>query len=127
MTKPDRTTARRGWILRKLAMTRLRQKAWREQPERMESIRRQATEKAKAIKDEKNDNLKTLVSTWPKRMTTDELKQIVSQTIEYEGKYSSLTYRFTRKGLLRFEADGFWHNLCHLPAPTSLTDSPDNR
>ena len=116
MTKPNRTTARRGWVLRKLSLTRYRQKAWREQPERMESIRKQATEKAKAIKDEKNKNLMALVSTWPERMTSDELKQIVEQSINYKGRYSSLTYRFTRKGLLRFEADGYWHNLCHLPA-----------
>lgn len=116
MTKPYRTTARRGWVLRKLSLTRLRQKAWREEPERMERIRKQATKKAKAIKDEKHKNLIALVSTWPERMTTDELKQIAARDINYKGKYSSLTYRFTRKGLLRFMPDGYWHNLCHLPA-----------
>lgn len=127
MTKPDRTKARRGWVLRKLALTRHRQKAWREQPEKMEAIRRQATEKAKAVKEQKNENLRALVSTWPERMTTDELKAIVEQTIDYKGKYSSLTYRFTRRGLLRYEPDGCWHNLCHLPAQTSLTDTPDDQ
>ena len=83
---------------------------------RMESIRQQATVKAKAIKDGKHMNLIKLVSTWPERMTCDELKAIVARDIEYKGKYASLTYRFTRKGLLRFMADGYWHNLCHLPA-----------
>lgn len=102
--------------MRKLSLTRLRQKAWREQPERMESIRKQATARAKAIKDQKNKNLTALLSTWPERMTCDELKEIVARDIDYKGKYSSLTYRFTRKGLLRFKADGLWHNLCHLPA-----------
>ena len=102
--------------MRKLSLTRLRQKAWREEPERMERIRKQATKKAKAIKDEKHKNLIALVSTWPERMTTDELKQIAARDINYKGKYSSLTYRFTRKGLLRFMPDGYWHNLCHLPA-----------
>ena len=116
MTKTNRTTARRGWVLRKLSLTRLRQKAWRDQPEKMEGIRKQATEKAKAIKDEKNQNLINLLSTWPERLTCDELKEIVARDIDYKGNYSSLTYRFTRKGLLRFEADGHWHNLCHLPA-----------
>lgn len=116
MTKPNRTTARRGWVLRKLSLTRLRQKAWREEPERMERIRKQATKKAKAIKDEKHKNLIALVSTWPERMTSDELKQIAARDINYKGKYSSLTYRFTRKGILRYDADGYWHNLCHLPA-----------
>jgi hypothetical protein len=88
----------------------------------MEAIRRQATEKAKAVKEQKNESLRALVSTWPERMTTDELKAIVSQTIDYKGKYSSLTYRFTRKGLLRYETDGYWHNLCQLPCSTSLPE-----
>jgi hypothetical protein len=115
MTKPDRTKARRGWVLRKLSLTRYRQKAWREQPERMEHIRQQATEAAKAIKDEKHKSLIELVSTWPERMTSDELKQIAQRDIDYRGKYSSLVYRFTRKGLLRFDVDGKWLNLCRLP------------
>ncbi len=115
MTRPNRTTARRGWVLRKLALTRLRQKAWREHPETMERIRQQATEKAKAVKDEKHRNLVALVSTWPERMTSDELKEIVKRDIDYTGNYSSLTYRFTRKALLRYMPDGYWHNLCHLP------------
>ena len=102
--------------MRKLSLTRLRQKAWREEPERMERIRKQATKKAKAIKDEKHKNLIALVSTWPERMTTDELKQIAARDINYKGKYSSLTYRFTRKAMLRYDIDGYWHNLCHLPA-----------
>ena len=116
MTKPNRTKARRGWILRKLSLTRYRQKAWREQPERMEHIRQQATEAAKAVKEGKHRNLVELVSTWPQLMTSDELKQIALRDIDYDGKYSSLVYRFTRKGLLRYENDGLWHNLCHLPA-----------
>ena len=72
--------------MRKLSLTRLRQKAWREQPERMESIRKQATEKAKAIKDEKNKNLIALISTWPERLTCDELKETVARDIDYEGE-----------------------------------------
>ena len=115
MTKPDRTTARRGWVLRKLALTRLRQKAWRDQPEKMEAIRQKATEEAKAVRERNNEQLKAIVATWPERMSSQELKDIVEQSIDYEGRYSSLTYRFTRCGLLRYDSDGYWHNLCHLP------------
>ena len=115
MTKPNRTTARRGWVLRKLALTRLRQKSWREEPERMEHIRQQATEAAKAVKERKDMELREVISTWPEKMTSSELKDIVEQTLDYSGKYSSLTYRFTRKAMLRFDMDGYWHNLCHLP------------
>ena len=116
MTKPNRTTARRGWVLRKLALTRIRQKAWRDQPEKMEAIRRKATEEAKTVKERKDMALRQIISTWPAKMSAAELKDIAEQSLEYDGRYSSLTYRFTRKGMLRFEADGFWHNLCHLPA-----------
>lgn len=116
MTKPNRTTARRGWVLRKLSLTRLRQKAWREQPERMEAIRRQATEEAKTVKERKDMALRQIIATWPAKMTAAELKDIVEQTLDYDGRYSSLTYRFSRKAMLRFETDGYWHNLCHLPA-----------
>lgn len=116
MTKPNRTKARRGWILRKLSLTRYRQKAWREQPERMEHIRQQATEAAKAVKEEKDKALREVISTWPVKMTSAELKDIVEQTLDYRGRYTSLTYRFTRKAMLRYDIDGYWHNLCHLPA-----------
>jgi hypothetical protein len=116
MTKPNRTKARRGWVLRKLSLTRLRQKAWREQPEKMEAIRRKATEEAKTVKDGKDMALRQIISTWPAKMTAAELRDIVERTLDYDGRYSSLTYRFTRKKMLRFDVDGYWHNLCHLPA-----------
>lgn len=81
----------------------------------MEAIRRQATEEAKAVKERKDMALRQVISTWPEKMTASELRQIVEQSLEYDGRYSSLTYRFTRKGMLRFDSDGFWHNLCRLP------------
>ena len=115
MTKPNRTTARRGWVLRKLALTRLRQKAWREQPEKMEAIRRQATDEAKAVREKNNERLRTVLQGWPEKMSPSELRALVDEHLQYDGKYQSLTYRFTRCGLLRFDVDGHWHNLCHLP------------
>jgi hypothetical protein len=81
----------------------------------MESIRQQATEAAKAVKERKDMELREVIGTWPETMTSAELKDIVEHSLDYDGRYSSLTYRFTRKGMLRFEADGLWHNLCHLP------------
>jgi hypothetical protein len=120
MTKPNRTTARRGWVLRKLALTRVRQKAWRDNPTRMEAIRQKATDEAKAVKERKDMALRHIIGTWPAKMTSAELKAIVQQTLDYDGRYSSLTYRFSRKGMLRYDVDGFWHNLCTLPASTSL-------
>ena len=116
MGKAERTKAQRAYVLRKLALTRLRQKAWREQPEKMETIRKTATLKAKTVKDENNRQVRIVVSTWPERMTTDELRANILASLDYPGAHASLTYRFTRHGMLRFMPDGLWHNLCRLPS-----------
>jgi hypothetical protein len=116
MNNDDRTKARRAYVLRKLALTRSRQKAWREHPEKMEAIRRQATVEAKAVRERNNEHLRAILRGWPEKMSPGELKQLVEQRMDYAGKYSSLTYRLTRCNLLRFDADGYWHNLCNLPA-----------
>ena len=126
MSNDDRTKARRAYVLRKLALTRSRQKAWREQPEKMEAIRRQATVEAKAVRERNNEHLRAILRGWPEKMTPGELKQLVEQRLDYAGKYSSLTYRLTRCGLLRFDADGYWHNLCSLPPSKPSAPSPLN-
>ena len=115
MTKPNRTTARRSWVLRKLAMTRHRQKAWREQPEKMERIRQQATARAKTVKDEKNDRIREAMRTWPETMDTSTLREHILKDFSYKGKVSSLIWRMRRHGMMEFREDGRWHNLCHLP------------
>ena len=126
MNNDDRTKARRAYVLRKLALTRSRQKAWREQPEKMEAIRRQATMEAKAVRGRNNDHLRAILRGWPEKMSPGELKQLVEQRLDYSGKYSSLTYRLNRCGLLRFDADGYWHNLCTLPQSKPSAPSEPN-
>lgn len=120
MTNPPRKTARSRWVNRQLQLTRSRQKAWREQPERMEAIRKQATAEAKRQRQIRDEGLRQVIALWPASMTANELKDLVARDIEYDGRYSSLTYRFTRKAMLWFGADGFWHNLCKLP-PTETS------
>lgn len=127
MNNDDRTKARRAYVLRKLALTRSRQKAWREHPEKMEAIRRQATAEAQAVRERNNDHLRNILRGWPEKMSPADLKQLVGEWLDYSGKYSSLTYRMTRCKLLRFEVDGYWHNLCTLPpskpsAPSEMND-----
>ena len=116
MTKPNRTTARRGWVLRKLSLTRYRQKAWREQPERMESIRVRAIAAAKTVKEQKNLRIREVMTTWPSTMDTAALREHILKDFTYKGKMSSLIWRMRRHGMMEFKADGLWHNLCHLPA-----------
>jgi len=116
MTKPNRTTARRGWVLRKLSLTRYRQKAWREEPVRMESIRVKATEAAKAVKEQKNLRIREAMSAWPSTLDTATLREYILRDFTYKGKVSSLIWRMRRHGMMEFRNDGLWHNLCHLPA-----------
>jgi len=116
MTKPNRTTAQRGWVLRKLSLTRLRQKAWREEPVRMESIRVKATEAAKAVKEQKNLRIREAMSAWPSTLDTATLREYILRDFTYKGKVSSLIWRMRRHGMMTFRDDGLWHNLCHLPA-----------
>lgn len=116
MSKPDRTTARSRWVLRKLKITRARQKAWREKPDHMEAIRCSAIKQAKENKQAKEDKIKEVIATWPDSMTPAELKNLVERDLEYSKRYSSLTYRFSRRKLLAFREDGLWHNLARLPS-----------
>jgi hypothetical protein len=116
MTKLNRTTARKGWVLRKLSLTRLRQKAWREQPEKMERIRVKAIAAAKAVKEQKNLRIREAMTTWPSTFDTATLREYILKDFTYKGKVSSLIWRMRRHGMMEFREDGLWHNLCNLPA-----------
>ena len=112
MNKPDRTKARRDYVLRKLALTRARQKAWRDEPMKMEAIRVNATKEASRKKREKNQAIRSVVSAWPETLTSYELRERITADLDYRGKVASLVYRLRRHNLLAYHADGLWHNLC---------------
>ena len=102
-------------VLFKLQMTRWRQKAWREKPELMEAIRRRAVNKAKAIKDEKRQNLMRRLSELPDKMTTDELMVLIGD--EYcqfkHVKKPAFFQQIRRHTLLSYDAlTGYWINNC---------------
>jgi hypothetical protein len=96
--------------------TSVRLNAWKTMPAKMEAIRRQATERARQVKEGKDRELRCLVSTWPERMTVTELREIATKDIQYSGRYQSLVYRLSRRKMLEFREDGYWHNLCTLPS-----------
>lgn len=125
MSKRNRTKAQRGWVLRKLSLTRLRQKAWREQPEKMEGIRAKAIAVAKTAKDEKNQRIREAMSTWPNTLDTATLRGYILKDFNYTGKMSSLIWRMRRHGMMEFKADGLWHNLCNLPRNVASDDCHD--
>ena len=114
-SRPSRKPAtRRGKVLARLALTRHRQKAWRERPEHMEGIRQRAIAKAKAVKDQKNQNLIAVLSTLPDRLTPTELRQLFLD--EYcrnkEVTEESFFLRVKRRGLMAYDPDnGTWVNL----------------
>ena len=60
-------------VLRRLELTRLRQKLWREKPERMEAARRKATAKAAAQRHANHAALVARLSDLPAALTTDQV------------------------------------------------------
>ncbi len=100
-------------VLLRLAVTRGRQKAWREMPERMEAARQSATAKAAAKRHAKHARLVARLSDLPAAMTTDQLLAYASS--KYRGKPGSFFNRLRRHGLMTwdYKAD-VWVNHCHV-------------
>lgn len=100
-------------VLRRLELTRLRQKAWREKPARMEQIRQRATAKAAAQRHANHAALVARLSDLPAAMTTDQVLAYIDGI--YRGKPGSFFNRLRRHGLMTWDyrAD-IWVNHCHV-------------
>ena len=100
-------------VLLRLAVTRGRQKAWREMPERMEAGRQRATAKAAAMRHAKHARLVARLSDLPAALTTDQLLVYVAS--KYRGKPGSFFNRLRRHALMTwdYKAD-VWVNHCHV-------------
>jgi len=100
-------------VLRRLELTRLRQKAWREKPARMEQIRQRATAKAAAQRHANHAALVARLSDLPAAMTTDQVLAYIDG--RYRGKPGSFFNRLRRHGLMTwdYKAD-LWVNHCHV-------------
>ena len=117
MTQPKprkATPSQLRYLAVKRRWTRIRLKAWREMPDRMEAARREATKEAARKRRDKNDGLRQVVATWPDTLTVPELRERIAADIAYKGKPSSLVWRLRRHGMLSFREDGRWANLCTL-------------
>ncbi len=117
MTQPKprkATPSQLRFLAAKRRWSRIRLKAWREMPERMEAARREATKEAARKRRDKNDGLRQVVATWPDTLTCPELRERIAADIAYKGKPSSLVWRLRRHGMLSFREDGRWVNLCTL-------------
>jgi hypothetical protein len=108
------TPAQLRYLAAKRRWTKIRLKAWREMPEKMEAARREATVAAARKRKDKNDGLRRVVATWPDVLTSPELRERIAADIAYNGKPSSLVWRLRRHGMLSFRDDGNWVNLCTL-------------
>lgn len=112
---PDNNLRRaRASVLQRYALTRARQKAWREQPERMELIRRRATDKAKAVKEQKNQRLTKALQSLPDQMTSQELDDLFLNDYLSSKQVTrdSFHKRVRRRGLLAYDpSKGVWLNL----------------
>ena len=100
-------------VLLRLAVTRGRQKAWRDMPERMEAGRQRATAKAAAQRHANHAALVARLSDLPAVLTTDQLLVYVAS--KYRGKPGSFFNRLRRHGLMTwdYKAD-LWVNHCHV-------------
>jgi hypothetical protein len=117
MTQPNprkATPSQLRYLAIKRRWTRIRLKAWREMPEKMEAARREATKEAARKRRDKNDGLRQVVATWPDLLTSPQLRERIAADIDYKGKPSSLVYRLRRHGMVSFREDGNWLNLCTL-------------
>lgn len=106
---------RQAAVLFKLQMTRWRQKAWRDKPEHMEAIRKRATDRAKAVKEDKIQALRTYMADLPQRMTGQDLDRLLVQDYLARRKVTKDAFfrRVKRNGLLAYDAaTGDWVNLC---------------
>lgn len=100
-------------ILRRLELTRIRQKAWREKPARMEQIRQRATAKAAAQRHANHAALVARLSDLPAALTTDQVLAYIDGL--YRGKPGSFFNRLRRHDLMAYDykAD-VWVNHCHV-------------
>ena len=100
-------------VLRRLELTRLRQKLWREKPERMEAARRKATAKAAAQRHANHAALVARLSDLPAALTTDQVLAYIDGI--YRGNPKSFFNRLRRHDLMAYDykAD-VWVNNCHV-------------
>lgn len=101
--------------MRKYKLSDIRRSLWKQNRPMMESFRQRATEQAKKIKQNKNENLKNFVVSLPEIMSTVELKEKLqdlnygSKTKKY--KIDSLVKRMSHKRMIKFDYNmGFWIN-----------------
>jgi hypothetical protein len=97
----------------RLAVTRGRQKAWRQKPEQMEQGRRKATAKAAEVRQRKHMALVAWLSDLPATMTGDQVLAHIDGI--YKGKPASFFNRLRRHGLMTWDCHAdVWVNHCHV-------------
>lgn len=108
-------------IRKRFRLANYRRKAWKKNPELMESIRQRATHRAKEKKDSKNLLLVEMIRGWPESLTPKEFKHYL-QSIPYyhpvtlkPRNVKSLFNRLVRRNLIQFNAEErIWVNLTHI-------------
>jgi hypothetical protein len=104
----------------KFFIANTRKRLWKDNRQMMESIRQNATDRAKQIKQDKHRNLVRYLYNWPAEITSIELKELI-QALNYvdaKGKRMrelSMINRLRRKQLIQYDAGlGIWKNLTKL-------------
>ena len=107
-----------------LALTRRRQKAWREMPEHMEQIRQRATTRAAQVRRDNHAALIAKLATLPGTLTTAELLAFLDG--KYPWRPSSFFNRLRRHRLMTYDAVAdHWVNNCRPTFPSGNIPSED--
>ena len=100
-------------VLARLALTRLRQKAWRERPDHMEGIRQRATAKARTKKQQDTELLKGYIAELPSQMTKQEVLDLIATDYCKARKVSEQAFwqQVRNHRLLTYDGvSGLWFN-----------------
>ena len=98
-----------------------RRKEWRDDPEKMESVRQRAIGQAKFKKDIHAVKLADFISFWPDKLTTKQLNELIKSQINLtNSSVKSFKEYLTRRNILQYDTGlGRWINLTHLQLPDS--------
>jgi DNA primase catalytic subunit len=97
-------------------LANIRRRLWRDEPDRMESIRQKAIKQSKLNRDIESIQLADFISFWDKSLTTKQLNELIKSQIHLtKSTVKNFKKYLVRRRLMRFDAEqGIWINLTHL-------------
>jgi hypothetical protein len=107
------------WNIARLNHLKFWAKKWRENPQAQEKNRQLGVQASKDKRQSRNERLREIISTWPAKMTPDELRDRISGIFPAHYNPRSATNRIVRLGLMSFDRPRHqWvNNTTNIPTP----------